>query len=148
MDDYVARAQRLRDDLRIIGETIEDEQLLTKLMAGLRNEFDVVIEVLTGQPNLDLATLTSRLQVTEARLETRKSKDDPTAYLVEGCRKCGKPGHVARNCRNVDKDGNPVICTYCGRQGHTVSRCFARKENERRSGSGTEASTSMVTCAF
>lgn len=148
VDDFVARAQRLRDDLRIVGETVSEEQLLTKLMAGLRNEFDVVVEVLAGQANLDLATLTARLQVTEARCETRKPKADATAFTT--CAKCGSTRHPTKHCRSVDKDGKPVVCGYCGKRGHNEDRCFQKKDHQRQQNSSgsNDQPVSLTTFAF
>ena len=54
------------------------------------------------------------------------------------CTRCGKPNHVARDCRvNLQQTNNndSNSCSYCGKHGHTATNCRAsRRERYNQTG--------------
>ena len=44
----------------------------------------------------------------------------------DGCFNCGKPGHIAKNCRAPRNNSQPeIICHNCGKRGHLTKDCRA-----------------------
>jgi hypothetical protein len=62
------------------------------------------------------------------------------------CHVCGKYGHYARDCRSRDNIKNEgkrnlnrpiartyMVCEYCSKKGHTIDKCYKKKNEDRRS---------------
>lgn len=57
------------------------------------------------------------------------------------CFKCGKPGHLKKNCPSDERSGKNIKCFGCGRHGHILKDCTTHAggehsssfENEKRS---------------
>ena len=48
------------------------------------------------------------------------------------CRKCGKKGHKAKDCRTPTGERQKFTgnCNWCGKKGHKEAQCFAKKRGE------------------
>jgi len=51
-----------------------------------------------------------------------KTKNSAAASTPQVCNKCGKPGHIAKDCR-MDRDKSKDACHNCGRTGHWAADC-------------------------
>jgi hypothetical protein len=47
------------------------------------------------------------------------------------CFKCGKEGHIAKNCGQYTKEKQVRTCYNCGKQGHMKKDCFLLKEGRQ-----------------
>ena len=70
----------------------------------------------------------------ETALNTTTSTVQASTGFPYKCRKCGKKGHKARDCKTQASDRNRFTgnCGWCGRQGHKEKWCFAKKRGEPR----------------
>jgi hypothetical protein len=66
---YVNRAEEIRNQLVLAGQQVDEAVLLQHICAGLPKAFDNVVE--NFPVDGDVPTLLSRLQVTEARINSR-----------------------------------------------------------------------------
>ena len=57
--------------------------------------------------------------MTEQLAAIRVSQGNPR---TKQCFKCGKPGHIARNCRSRSE----LTCYNCGKRGHVFQNCWSQ----------------------
>ena len=74
----------------------------------------------------------------ETALNTTANNGQEGTGFPYKCRKCGKKGHKAKDCRA--KPGEKVrftgTCNWCGKQGHKEKYCFAKKRGEPKTAGG------------
>jgi hypothetical protein len=92
-----------------------------------------------GKPDHFIDQCKSRKDVNGTKLESKykpkikKNQDKPT---VNQCKKCGRFGHVKKDCYATTKlDGSTIKikkCSRCGRAGHLKKDCYAKtnKDND------------------
>jgi hypothetical protein len=110
---YVGRARDISRDFAATGSAVPDEDLAMILVAGLVEEFDPLVIVLSMGDNIkSIDSLFSHLQTHEQMMRVSKGLSDNTsesgvtvAYAAKGgpnkkgaCNKCGKQDHFAREC--------------------------------------------------
>ncbi|GFS06936.1 reverse transcriptase, partial [Elysia marginata] len=83
-----------------------------------------------------------RPQEREDRKYTQLQDRDKRKTIT--CHKCGKLGHVAKECwgrpqKAAALEFKPVrTCTFCGKRGHVIEKCWERKRSEQSSGGAAE----------
>ena len=149
--DFFGRAQQLRLQLRLVGETITDQQLTVNILAGLPRAYDTVMEVLQDSTK-PIHELQARLQLTEARLRRTQLKPPATGYGAQGAPQRGTPPpgkkwcdkhkwgyHTTQDCRSLGngrkhaggghghrgghQPANEQDCMLCNKQGHFARDC-------------------------
>ena len=129
---YVARAEGLRDQLLQAGDELESGDIISSVLNGLPREYHVAVQILeASSEELSLSDILSRLLQAEHRLrkDDLPSEGDASAYAGmvpprvptagfkkltgdnkerRSCYYCGKPGHIAKDCRKKKRDkGGP-----------------------------------------
>nr|XP_051202530.1 uncharacterized protein LOC127316157 [Lolium perenne] len=75
MASYFNRVKTLADILAGIGKPLEDEELVSYLLAGLDSDYDALVEVVTARTTpMPLRDLYAQLLTTEFRIESRKTE--------------------------------------------------------------------------
>lgn len=89
-------------ELRLIFNRQEEQKSRAEVNSVAKEDRLEKLEEAVTQVSEQLAALSSR----------RQNRDK--------CFKCGRPGHIARNCRSVPQD---IRCFLCGGRGHVARRC-------------------------
>ena len=107
--DYLYRAEKIASSLKITGEVVNDRLLISAVLRGLPQEFDIFTSVATEEDRTqtfdefkDLLTSFEELEKTRAAT----SQQSATRKKAITCYTCGKPGHKSFQCRiNVNYAG-------------------------------------------
>jgi hypothetical protein len=71
--EYVSKAQTMADDMALAGKKIDDEELISYLMAGLNYECNSVVYSLVTRPDeLTIGEVYSQLMIYEQRIEQQQ----------------------------------------------------------------------------
>jgi len=103
---YFNRVKSLTDIMASIGKPLEDEEIISYLLAGLDSEYDAMVEVVTScTASMPLRDLYAQLLSTEFRIEGRKADlhgNVFSANLSFGSKQPGGGGKFYRS------DGRPL----------------------------------------
>ena len=148
----------MRKRLKDMNHNISEDDMLIHILNNLPNDYINIVELLERKIGVDSDSLTLidlRDELTtkyQRILKARKVKEedlnedneDDTALLAgkfKGrCRKCGKFGHKAAQCKSTTSNSNLQNtnngnnrfndkCYICGRYGHTKAECWYNKKN-------------------
>lgn len=123
---YLARASAIKDELSVTGHKVEDDDLVTSILAGLPSEYDTMVEILTaGESISDLSTLLAKLLSVEQRNQSRTAVQDNAAYYAK---RFEKP-KVNSGYTTDDR-----ACYYCGKKGHLQAECHKKARDNRGRG--------------
>ena len=160
-DPWISELELMRIRLKKMGSNINDEYLMMHIMNNLPSAYDGLIENLedmldsTSDP-LPMSILRDKVSEKYEKIKRRKGiKDEASdsedeeeralfAKRFKGrCRKCGKFGHKAADCKSDIKKGpwTPSKknggggsrvrfqgkCNYCGKYGHKEADCWAKQ---------------------
>jgi len=141
------------------------EQALLVFLEGINDRIKIMVKSKnpsTLEQAIQLAIIEDK-NITPREVKTNnyfnnKVKGEAQKYNKGNCHICGKYGHYARDCRfkkgSPRNEGKPstnrftanayLICTYCSKKGHTIDKCFKKKNKDRRdkgesSNSGNES---------
>lgn len=141
IDDYIMRMRQYADILSEADEPISDDSLCMYILAGLGQEFESTVTLLTNRTEpLNLTDLHFSLHTHELRLQqvSTPTSDLPQANFA-GTSSRGNGGSAGRSnrgsnrggrsnngCRTQGRGNSKLLCQLCGRTGHTVHKCFHR----------------------
>lgn len=124
MAQYIHNIMEIVDQLRGIGKTVPDDDVIALLLCSLPESFDALITGLEGRPEseLTLEYVKGKLVTTyERRNEMNKVSEAEAAMKITAkritdksekskriCYHCGKEGHIKRNCHAWKKEYNKV----------------------------------------
>ncbi|KAL5751675.1 hypothetical protein ACOSQ2_022182 [Xanthoceras sorbifolium] len=101
MSDYILKMKGISDNLAAAGSPMTEQDLVMSILSGVGNEFDSVVVHLTAQED--------SVTINEKRFQRG-------SY--------GRGNN--RNGRGRGGKGRGFICQLCGKNGHLVSSCFKR----------------------
>lgn len=134
------------------------EQALLVFLEGINDRIKVMVKSKnpsTLEQAIQIAIIEDK-NITPSEVRTNnhnyknsnyKAKGEAQKYNKGNCHICGKYGHYARDCRY--KNGSPknegfkpginkptanayLICTYCSKKGHTIDKCYKKKNKDKR----------------
>lgn len=140
IDDYILRMRQYADVLSEADEPISDDSLCMYILAGLGQEFESTVTLLTNRTEpLNLTDLHFSLHTHELRLQQTSvpTIDQPQANVANTSsrgngRSSGRSGRGSyrggrsNNGGRSSGRGNHLTCQLCGRNGHTVHKCYHR----------------------
>ncbi len=131
---------------------VEYQAAITKVqmqgrMTGTGFNFELLI--LTDRGMYEMWTLAK-----EAPAEQKKSREIglATTNQEKKCLKCGKIGHIQKDCRSKDNEnngnnnstgGNGATCFLCNQKGHKMASCWENPENSSKRPQGYKPQLSI-----
>ena len=120
---YVSRAQDLQSQLAAAGSPVTEQDVSLSVLRGLPDEYAMIVTVITASDGaLKLCSALPKLLAVE-QLVAKESGGEPKAYFsraasssssrpprggggggVKLCFYCEKPGHIAAECRQKERD--------------------------------------------
>lgn len=127
------------DDLAVAGKKVEDEDVISYILAGLDGTFNPFIEnVCRRLAHPSLGDFYAQIRTAESRTEAQRQEQH---IIVANMANCGRghgggsyegrnrggrdAGCCGRGCCNSNSRSRPV-CQHCKHTCHTVVRCYKR----------------------
>lgn len=128
---YFNRGRTLAWELQEMGAVVDDEQLLTCLLAGLLGKFQLTKEVMLGQAGTTVLKAQESLQAAEARMlrVSGRGEEDGSAL------KAGNDTQGGRQSKYGEKHGKAIKCYNCNKRGHISRNC---REKRKEKGGGND----------
>ncbi|WVZ68483.1 hypothetical protein U9M48_017417 [Paspalum notatum var. saurae] len=136
--EYVSKMRILVDEMASAGKKLEDEDLVSYILAGLDEEFNPLVSAIAVrvQP-ITVGNLYSQMISFEQRMELLHGSPQSSANSASRGRGNGGPrgrgqgrGRGYNNTRSGENGSSSettaVECQLCGKRGHTVVKCFKR----------------------
>uniref|UniRef100_T1IQ92 CCHC-type domain-containing protein n=1 Tax=Strigamia maritima TaxID=126957 RepID=T1IQ92_STRMM len=146
VEEYFDRAESLNQKCAELGKKFETYEFKHYLVEGVRSEFEVTLKAIRANKALTANEIREILRREEDRNEEEheKQKSKTSEYAMKAkernyknkpkCYKCGKFGHISRECYGETK------CYNCNNFGHYAKDCekpkSESKEHHRGRGRG------------
>ena len=149
MVEYFTKMKGLADEMASAGRKLEDEELVSYILTGLDSDFNSVVSAVVARVEpITVPELYTQLVSFEQRVEMQGGGAPSSANMVmKNGRRGGNANNSPRNgCGGGGRGGfgrghkgdrggtgggrggfqSGVFCQLCGKEGHTVVRCFKR----------------------
>ena len=151
--DYVGKIKSLCDELIAAGKRVDDDDIVSHILAGLEEDFDPVVSAMCSRVEpVTVPELYSQLVSFETRMNLRHGGSQSSANAAtcgrgrgSGDRGRGRQGggnsggdrdrpYTKQNGRGGGGRGNynnsapapKVVCQICGKPGHPAWKCWKR----------------------
>ena len=129
MDETIAGIANRIIKRNLRYSTITDIQMLrtccVRLVAAERQCYREGTSESTSLDGLAATTFTTREQASDDEMDYEEGVNNLNNKFEGTCRKCGKFGHKAVDCRQKDQKEKRK-CFRCDRTGHVVAKCVAK----------------------
>ncbi|BAF18023.1 Os05g0527300 [Oryza sativa Japonica Group] len=167
INEYVSKMKALADEMTAAGKIVDDDDLISYIIAGLDDTYEPVISTIVGKDTMTLGEAYSQLLSFEQRLALRHGGDSSVNLANRGRgggggqQRGGNTGNGGRG-RGGNNNGanrgrgrgnnggarppggvdNRPKCQLCYKRGHTVINCWYRYDedfvpDEKYAGSAT-----------
>ncbi|WVZ71271.1 hypothetical protein U9M48_019877 [Paspalum notatum var. saurae] len=146
MANYFSKMRAIQDELAAIGKVIENDEMVSYILAGLDFDYNPVVSSVLGRPEyVSLSSLYSELLAYDLRIEMYQGdgRYQSSANFTGrgrsggrargGYRGRGRGGRGSQGCGAPRQSGarNPrPTCQICEKEGHKASRCWYRYEDD------------------
>ncbi|XP_021303151.1 uncharacterized protein LOC110430216 [Sorghum bicolor] len=163
MAEYFTKIKNLADEMASAGRKLEDEEIVSYVLTGLREDFDFVVSAVTARVEpISVHELYAQLLSHEQRKEAR---DGGSNFSVNTATKGGRGGgshnfnRGGRGNRCGFNRGKPgrgggggrgsnfqpgVFCQVCEKEGHSAFRCYKRFDQNFTPASQKSASSATT----
>lgn len=140
--DYFGRLMDVVNQVRLLGETFMDENVVEKIMVSVPQKFESTISAIEESDDmkeLTIAEITSKLHAQEQRVSIRGDVSTEGAFRAnpkgtsEGLSRKGifSPCSHYRRTNHIDKDcwykDKPFVrCNFCKKLGHNEKYCRSK----------------------
>jgi hypothetical protein len=168
-EEYITYLEDLRDHLDECGYKMNDEQFMVQVLNSLTKEYETQVDRLEQKLGinldpLDIESLREQLSLKYERLHgdndsevSKKNKEEEAVMYASDkkykfkkqfkgrCKKCGKYGHMVKDCHgdesNDNQQGNGFQgeCFYCKKKGRKKQDCYEFKKREQANLANGEA---------
>ncbi len=114
-DPWLISLELKRRQLKALGATMDDEDMILQILNKLPKEYETVIELCKEdltKGNINLTTFKERIRAKYIRMQKANNSENAVALMMKtqfkkACSICGKIGHKGSDCftleRNKDK---------------------------------------------
>ena len=109
--DHIKDITEIFNELAIIGDAVEEEDRVVHLLASLLESYDMLVTALEANDKVPaMETVTERLLHEERKMANKAEKEAGFMGKSRGygkgptCYRCGKKGHIQRNCPTKVKE--------------------------------------------
>lgn len=114
VQEHIKALTEIFHELAVVGSPVEEEDRVVHLLASLPQSFNVLVTALEANPEVPpWETVTERLLNEERKrvgVDLPKDDEKGLASMIQkkpvACFKCGREGHIKKNCR-VKSQGKP-----------------------------------------
>ncbi len=140
--EFVGEIVRLGAEVKAAGGTITDHDLKDYILAGLPENYQSVVDVLSEQ-ELTVTELQARLQLAEGRRRAANPRGQPAhtpaaghAHAARGVRAGAGGPPQKKNNATYKAWLSTAVCRHCGGKGHLWKNCAKRLKEEANAGMG------------
>jgi len=166
ISEYFVKMKRLDDEMAAAGRKLEDEELVSYILTGLDQDYDSVVSAVAARVEpISVGELFTQLTSFESRMEMknggpyqssanlaakggRGNNNNNTGFRGGGRGNGRNMSGRGRGGRNGARPGGGfqagVFCHLCGKEGHTVIKCFKRFDTSF-SGLAHKSASSAIT---
>ena len=135
-EEFVVKLELLRQQLKNMGATISDEDLIIQVLNNLPEEYDNVVESLEDKlddedEKLTINDVKDKLRAKYAKIKKRLGIEDDKNEDTDD-----ENNEDALNMRDKPRFRKPFkgTCRNCGKIGHKSFECLENKQNQLRRG--------------
>lgn len=129
MNMHISKIQNIVHKLRALNQNIDENMVISKILSTLPSQYSYFVTAWesTAANEKTLEKLVSRL-LTEEKRSNSKENDSEIAFesIEKFCEKCKSKTHYAKFCK---KEKGERKCYRCGKHGHIARNCTTSSNN-------------------